>query len=139
MQGGKSHVDQTTLSSSSSSPSPLIASSPRPIANDYHPPSPTMNLHAVSHSPTLSSTGDQFIFKKPIYNQHYHDTHYHHLERHDSLFQDIKQMFKRNPSTRTNSPTAATTSSSISSITSDYSFGNEFNKDLEHRYGKWGK
>ncbi|KAI8079922.1 kinase-like domain-containing protein [Halteromyces radiatus] len=78
-------------------------------------------------SSSSSSSGQQFIFKKPIYNHHYHQTHYHHhLERHDSFFQDMKQFFFKSKSNHSKS------------TTSHSSFGNEFNKDLESRYGTWG-
>jgi hypothetical protein len=88
---------------------------------------------------TPLSPGHQFVFKKPVYNHHYHATHYHHLERHDSIFQELKHLFKRN-SKRTLSHHRTSSSNSLNdSSSSNYSFGNEFNKDLEQRYGKWGK
>lgn len=72
----------------------------------------------------------QFIFEKPTYNHHYKETHFNHLDRHDSFFDGIKHLFH---------PLTSRRSSTRSSASSTPSFGNEFNKDLEQRYGKWGK
>ncbi|ORZ08115.1 kinase-like domain-containing protein [Absidia repens] len=153
MQGKKSHLLQTIPSSSPSQQQPIANDLPHPSP----PSSPTASTcHFSSEISTVVSPGDQFIFKKPVYNQHYHDTHFHHLVRHDSLFQGLKhRLFKRtnttlsrsmihsptisnNNTTTTTSASRSSDSSSCSHSISDYSFGNEFNKDLEHRYGKWG-
>lgn len=93
----------------------------------------------TSCTETPLSPGHQFVFKKPVYNHHYHATHYHHLERHDSIFQELKHLFKRNPRRSLLHHRTSSSSSVNDTSISDYSFGNEFNKDLEQRYGKWGK
>jgi hypothetical protein len=92
-------------------------------------------------------TPSQFVFKKPEYNSHYHHTHFHHhLEKKDTIFKDLKRLFikkngdKKKKSRLLEDMTSANSSgSSIYSKQSDLSFANEFNKDLEGRYGKWGK
>ena len=45
---------------------------------------------------SLQSTPSQFIFSKPEYDSHYHHTHFHHLEKKDTLFHDMKRFFKKN-------------------------------------------
>lgn len=89
------------------------------------PPQPQNNRQRLAQ---------QFIFKKPTYNDHYKETHFNHLERHDSLFNGLKHLFRLHPLSSLRSSTRSSVSTN-----STYSFGNEFNKDLEQRYGKWGK
>ncbi|CAO3651090.1 unnamed protein product [Cunninghamella echinulata] len=50
-------------------------------------PSTTTSL--PSSRPTTPS---QFIFKKPEYNKSYHSTHFHHLEKKDTLLHDLKHI-----------------------------------------------
>lgn len=91
---------------------------------------------------TPPSTPNRFIFNKPEYDDHYHKTHYHHLQRHTSLFKDFKQLFKKTPLNHLlhlqQQPKSSLESVALSPSVSDYSFGNEFNKDLESKYGTWG-
>ncbi|KAI9301792.1 kinase-like domain-containing protein [Cunninghamella echinulata] len=94
---------------------------------------------------TPPSTPNRFIFNKPAYDDHYHKTHYHHLQRHTSLFKDFKQLFKKTPLNhllhlqhQQQQPKSSLESVALSPSVSDYSFGNEFNKDLESKYGTWG-
>ncbi|OZJ02729.1 hypothetical protein BZG36_04708 [Bifiguratus adelaidae] len=47
-----------------------------------------------SETPTRATTPSQFLFNKPEYNHHYHQTHYHHLERKETFFHDLKRFFK---------------------------------------------
>ncbi|ORZ14675.1 kinase-like domain-containing protein [Absidia repens] len=96
-------------------------------------------------SKSESAPSQQFVFKKPVYDSHYLSTHYNHLERHDSIFKEFKHLFKRNSRHGTSKLSdVGSQRSSKSGIGSGsgcvaYSFGNEFNKDLKHHYGKWGK
>lgn len=88
-------------------------------------------------APSRPTTPSQFIFKKPEYNKQYHHTHFHHhhhSEKKDTLFKDIKKLFKSSDKKKK----AAASRSSTTSVYSDHSFANEFNKDLEGKYGKWG-
>jgi hypothetical protein len=103
-------------------------------------------------APQRPSTPSQFIFKKPEYNHHYHNTHFHHLEKKETVLHDLKRFFKggdkkskshhklsdhkkKKKVRRETSSTAM----SITSRASDISFANDFNRDIEGRYGKWGK
>ncbi|KAI9470512.1 MAG: kinase-like domain-containing protein [Benjaminiella poitrasii] len=92
-----------------------------------------------------SSTPSQFVFKKPEYNSHYHHTHFHHLEKKDTIFHDLKRFFRKGHDKKKKSRLLDDTSSvrsngsSVYSRHSDLSFANEFNKNLEGRYGKWGE
>lgn len=91
-----------------------------------------------------TSTPSQFVFKKPEYNSHYHHTHFHHLEKKETIFHDLKQFFKKSQDKKKkkhlldDSSSVRSSSSSVYSRQSDLSFANEFNKNLEGRYGKWG-
>lgn len=97
-----------------------------------------------SSSTSLTNTPSQFVFKKPEYNSHYHHTHFHHLEKKDTVFHDLKRFFKKNQDKKKkkhllDDSSVRSSGSSVYSRQSDLSFANEFNKDLEARYGKWGK
>ncbi|KAI8644483.1 kinase-like domain-containing protein [Parasitella parasitica] len=102
---------------------------------------------SVVSSATISRTNTpaQFIFKKPEYNSHYHHTHFHHLEKKDTIFHDMKRFFKKNQDKKKkrnlldDSSSVRSSGSSVYSRQSDLSFANEFNKNLEGRYGKWGE
>lgn len=91
--------------------------------------------------PTRPSTPSQFIFKKPSYDKHYHHTHFHHhhhqqeKKANNGLFKDLKKLFKS--SSKSKSSNSSSTTSIKSS--SEASFANEFNRDIEGKYGKWGK
>ncbi|KAI9270892.1 kinase-like domain-containing protein [Sporodiniella umbellata] len=63
--------------------------------------------------------GAQFIFQRPTYNKAYHHTHFHHPS-HKKL--PLLQRFFRSEK-RQKRP----------------SFANEFNQDLEGKYGQWGR
>ncbi|KAI8334641.1 kinase-like domain-containing protein [Chlamydoabsidia padenii] len=136
---------------SSSSISSLEDSSQGNTPNSLsRPVSPEHNNKNGSHSSTSSSTShkrpttpSQFIFKKPEYNKNYHHTHFHHLEKKDTLLHELKRFFKHdkkkhNKKSIPSSSSRPSLASSESRI-SDLSFANEFNKDLEGRYGKWGR
>lgn len=98
-------------------------------------------------STTISrvNTPSQFVFKKPEYDSHYHDTHFHHFEKKDTIFHDLKRFFKKNQEKKKKRKAliedqsgVRSSSSSVYSRQSDLSFANEFNKDIQSRYGKWG-
>ena len=124
-------------------------SPPQPIteattATDYTSSSrPTSAMGSATVSRT--NTPAQFVFKKPEYNSHYHHTHFHHLEKKDTIFHDLKRFFKKNQDKKKkkhlldDTSSVRSSASSVYSRQSDLSFANEFNKDLEGRYGKWGK
>ena len=124
-------------------------SPPHPIteattATDYVSSSrPTSATGSAAISRT--NTPAQFVFKKPEYNSHYHHTHFHHFEKKDTIFHDLKRFFKKNQDKKKkkhildDTSSARSSSSSVYSRQSDLSFANEFNKNLEGRYGKWGK
>ncbi|KAG2220002.1 hypothetical protein INT45_010370 [Circinella minor] len=131
---------------------------------------PTFSERSKSQASSISSidstaTPSQFVFKKPKYNSRYHQTHFHHLKKKDTVFHDLKRFFKggtsaadstsgdeRSSSTKkknqrlsAHEPMQAYPSmdsndtASLSSRKSNLSFANEFNKDIEARYGKWGR
>ncbi len=94
----------------------------------------------VSHSTSVTSlpgrptTPSQFVFKKPQYNKEYHHTHFHHLEKKDTIVHGLKKFFKSDKSKKKEKKSTPSIKS-----TSEISFANEFNRDLEGKYGKWGK
>jgi hypothetical protein len=108
-------------------------------ANSLKPPSSdssSLESKGISHSasatslPVRPTTPSQFVFKRPQYNKEYHQNHFHHLEKKDSVFKDFKNLFK---SDKKKAKTPSVKSGS------ELSFANEFNRDLEGKYGKWGK
>lgn len=97
----------------------------------------------IHHSASLTSlppgrptTPSQFVFKRPTYNKEYHHTHFHHLEKKETIFHELKKFFKSDKSKKKSKKNASLTSLKSSS---EISFANEFNRDLEGKYGKWGK
>ncbi|KAI9492477.1 kinase-like domain-containing protein [Zychaea mexicana] len=114
-----------------------------------------------------SATPSQFVFKKPRYNNRYLQTHFHHIKKKDTIFHELKRFLKKGAGGggSNGGGSAASTSgdeksstkrfsarepiksypsmdfdtASVSSRRSDLSFANEFNKDIEARYGKWGR
>lgn len=145
-------------SSYPASPTSSIGSNPpHPrLSSSYSTPhrSPLRN-RSVTGSATTSgtTTPSQFVFKKPEYNHHYHQTHYHHLEKRDSLFGDLKRLFRHSSQIGAHgrkshhnhrhgsSPDDDThgTSSETHTPTRQFSFANKFNEDIKEKYGKWGK
>jgi hypothetical protein len=118
--------------------------------NDSNAPSfgsssPEEEAPSKPASTTISrqNTPAQFVFKKPEYNSHYHSTHFHHLEKKDTIFHDLKRFFKKSKSKKKclqdDASSVRSGASSVYSKASDLSFANEFNKNIEGRYGKWGK
>ncbi|KAF7727990.1 serine/threonine protein kinase [Apophysomyces ossiformis] len=115
--------------SSSGVSTPLSLSRPPSGESNQERPTPSSS----SSLPARPTTPSQFIFKKPEYNSHYHKNHFHHLEKKDTLLHDLKRFFKPDKKKKTNKNLSARSSYS------DLSFANEFNKDIEGRYGKWGR
>lgn len=74
------------------------------------------------------NTPPQFIFKKPLYNQYYHQTHFHHssgaltpIQSNTHIttpFNDLKRFFVNN--------------------LTEPSFANQFKQNISSRYGQWG-
>ncbi|KAI8394070.1 kinase-like domain-containing protein [Radiomyces spectabilis] len=111
--------------------------------HEHYSSSESKPTHAMRDSPSPSSfhrtcTPSQFIFKKPEYDSHYHHTHFHHLEKKDTILNDLKHFFKKKSRKSYIDDDGTSVRSSVS-MHSDISFANEFNKDLGKRYGKWGQ
>ncbi|KAI8638280.1 kinase-like domain-containing protein [Parasitella parasitica] len=96
---------------------------------------------SVSSLPVRPTTPSQFIFKRPTYNKEYHHTHFHHLEKKETIFKDLKKLFKGDKNKKRSSKKDTDKKSKSPSIksSSELSFANEFNRDLEGKYGKWGR
>lgn len=99
-------------------------------------------------TPSPPGTPSQFVFNKPRYNNRYMQTHFHHQpntkKKKDTLLHDLKRLIKKSDKNDTQPsppppPAPDDTLSIASSRHSGLSFANEFNTDLEARYGKWGK
>ncbi|KAI8974709.1 kinase-like domain-containing protein [Pilobolus umbonatus] len=86
----------------------------------------------------LSPPASQFVFNRPNYSnkKHCHHTHFHHLEKKETFLTDLKRFFK---TSKKKQKELCPSDTSIRSKSSVASFGNEFNRDLEGRYGKWGR
>lgn len=96
---------------------------------------PSASLHSASQSSLFQArptTPSQFVFKRPQYNKEYHHTHFHHLEKKETILHDLKKFFKSDKKKEKKKPTLTKSASEIS-------FANEFNRDLEGKYGKWGE
>ncbi|ORX58162.1 Pkinase-domain-containing protein [Hesseltinella vesiculosa] len=110
---------------SSTSLSPLQPpSSPAPMdihGKNSRPPLP--------HRPATCSTPTQFVFKKPEYDQHYHDTHFHHHKPSSPaepknlgmIWSDLRRFFVWDQDQENNA------------------FANQFRQHLGARYGTWGR
>ncbi|RCH96677.1 serine/threonine protein kinase, partial [Rhizopus stolonifer] len=84
---------------------------------------------STSSLPSRPGTPSQFVFKRPQYNKEYHHTHFHRSEKKETLLHDLKRFFKGDKKKK--APSIASNS--------DLSFANEFNRNLEGKYGKWGR
>ncbi|KAI8368948.1 kinase-like domain-containing protein [Blakeslea trispora] len=104
----------------------------------YSTSTASIDAKGIPHSFSTSSlhsrpsTPSQFVFKKPQYNKEYHHTHFHRLEKKPTILKDLKKIFRSDKSKKEKYKTIHKSSSEIS-------FANEFNKDLEGKYGKWGR
>ncbi|KAI7868904.1 kinase-like domain-containing protein [Spinellus fusiger] len=136
-----SSASMTLPATTSHTPSTLSPHTSGEQSKDYSPPSSQPTLHFASPEKDTDSiqtktTPSQFVFKKPEYNSHYHSTHFHHEPKND-FFNDIKRFFKSDKKKK--KTTDSISIKSTSSRASDLSFANEFNKNIEGRYGKWGR
>ncbi|CAO3597411.1 unnamed protein product [Absidia cylindrospora] len=133
-----------------------------------NPTPPTTYTSTISSSSSSSSTSScnnspssiifpslphQFVFKRPEYNEYYHQTHFHHQYQqkhhhvaHDhsspptSQWLDCLNFFVDHPSVTSSAKVSSSSStSSTISKSADFTFGNQFHHDLETRYGKWGR
>ncbi|KAL9556916.1 hypothetical protein MBANPS3_001627 [Mucor bainieri] len=133
--GDEQTLNNSTKKSSSSDDTSSIASSSLDAKGIPHSAS-------VSSLPVRPTTPSQFIFKRPNYNKEYHHTHFHHLEKKDTIFKDLKKLFKgdkhKKKSAKKDSTDKKSKTPSVKS-SSELSFANEFNRDLEGKYGKWGR
>jgi hypothetical protein len=125
-------------------------------ASQPQPTSPTSSTNSSSStSSSISSTRPsyhhrpsslnpnnlpaQFVFKKPLYNQHYHQTHFHHnappppsppnaitpISTNDKdYWSELRRFFVNQPTT---------------SIEEQQPFANQFRQNISSRYGQWGK
>ncbi|KAI9308096.1 kinase-like domain-containing protein [Cunninghamella echinulata] len=126
-------------SPTSSSSSPTLSPLPPPRASSYNnnntKPLSISRPH-LPHRPATCTTPTQFIFKKPEYDQHYHDTHFHHHKkpplqespRNTSkdlsiIWTDLRRFFVNPVDPNTKSET----------------FGNQFRQNIGTRYGTWGR
>lgn len=121
------------------------------------PSSPSSSYGSTeSNSPVSKSsltirppTPSQFIFKKPEYNLHYQSTHYHHSEsspKSPGIFHELRRFFGGTLDTVTSRDGAESVCSddaasvrTTNSRSSEISFANKFNDNLEGKYGKWGE
>ncbi|KAI8988669.1 kinase-like domain-containing protein [Pilobolus umbonatus] len=101
----------------------------------------------LSHRPSSTcSTPSQFVFKKPEYNEQYHQTHFHRQpsqERKDLFlaWSELRRFFVNTQ--QSVSPTSPTNSSVHSqedtSNNKSETFANQFRQDIGGRYGTWGR
>ncbi|KAI8362692.1 kinase-like domain-containing protein [Choanephora cucurbitarum] len=133
----------------------------RPSIQQTASPTSTSNSTTSSVSSSTSTSSrhtnmpSQFVFKKPLYNQHYHQTHFHHHappsppssispththhsqtpdQRNKDLFlawSDLRRFFAHQQSPL--SPVSPTLE------TEEQSFANQFKHNISGRYGQWGR
>ncbi|KAI7868085.1 kinase-like domain-containing protein [Spinellus fusiger] len=135
----QSPLAQSPLVQSSKPPSPSSSSSSSSNNNNNNNNSPTLPTNApvscavprptLTHRPASLCTPSQFIFKKPEYNQHYHQTHFHRpsMEEHKDSFlvwSDLRRFFV--PDAEEERPRSGT-------------FANQFRQDIGSKYGTWGR
>ncbi|KAK4520228.1 Oxidored_FMN domain-containing protein [Mucor velutinosus] len=150
-----------TLSTSSAEPTFCTNSNAAaPILSQQQP------RPLLSHRPASTcSTPSQFVFKKPEYDERYHQTHFHRSNKHDYYQQqqqqqqqsqdrkdlflawsDLRRFFVNTQQSQQYpvSPTHSTSSfthqptTAESTVKSD-TFANQFRQDIGGRYGTWGR
>lgn len=120
----------------------------------YSRPSSRSSSYGSADSTTPSKpltirppTPSQFIFKKPEYNLHYQSTHYHHSEstpKSPGFFHELRRFFGGLDTVTSRDGAESVCSDDAASIkttasrSSELSFANKFNDNLEGKYGKWG-
>jgi hypothetical protein len=102
-------------------------------------PSSTLSTNSSSSSEKVITRSNsqlplQFVFKKPLYNQVYHKTHFHHSQVNPQLCQERKDVFLGWSDLRRFFVTEDDKDESKSER-----FANQFRQNIESRYGKWGK
>lgn len=142
---------EPTFCTNSNAAAPILSQQqPRPI---------------LSHRPASTcSTPSQFVFKKPEYDERYHQTHfhrsnkndYHHLqqqqqqqsqERKDLFlaWSDLRRFFvntqqsQQYPVSPTHSTSPSINQPTTETTVKSDTFANQFRQDIGGRYGTWGK
>jgi hypothetical protein len=149
-----------TLSTSSAEPTfctnSNAAAAPILLTTSQQQPRPIL-----SHRPASTcSTPSQFIFKKPEYDERYHQTHFHRQSSSQSIQQhhndrssgnkdlflawsDLRRFFVNTQQQQgvvsPTSPTDSTHSLEDNKSTKSDTFANQFRQDIGGRYGTWGK
>lgn len=97
------------------------------------------------------NTPPQFVFKKPLYNQHYHQTHFHHQQQPQHQHQQQPQQQPQHQHqqhqltpTQTNHPQHFMDLKRFFGSSNDQHeqqqpFANQFRQNVSGRYGQWGK
>jgi hypothetical protein len=151
---------RSQLFQSSKPPSPTLStSSAEPtFSNHSNTAIPTLQKHrpVLNHRPAsaTAATPSQFIFKKPEYDERYHQTHFHRQSpptstststslnnEKDKLLAwstDLKRFFHQQPPSPTRSTHSQDETESMVSNKSE-TFANKFRQDISGRYGTWGK
>ncbi|KAI9475883.1 MAG: kinase-like domain-containing protein [Benjaminiella poitrasii] len=158
----------TSISSTSSSSSTTASSISSLIVAAAAPQSPQSQTAAAlrssqhrSSSCLINSVPSQFVFKKPLYNQLYHQTHFHHHHPPPSPFTTCSSPPHLITPTHTQHPTVADRShkdmiffdlrrffihpppsSTTTTETEDQqqqTFGNQFKQNISSKYGQWGR
>ncbi|GAA5814833.1 hypothetical protein MFLAVUS_008336 [Mucor flavus] len=142
-----------TLSTSSAEPTFCTNSNAVPIllTTSQQQPRPIL-----SHRPASTcSTPSQFVFKKPEYDERYHQTHFHRQSSSQSLhhpnsdrkdlflaWSDLRRFFvntQQQQQYTPSSPTGSTHSHEESNPTKPGTFANQFRQDIGGKYGTWGR
>ncbi|KAI8885716.1 Pkinase-domain-containing protein, partial [Backusella circina FSU 941] len=107
-----------------------------------HPPaspSSTLSSNSSNSSEKVISRSNsqlplQFVFKKPLYNQVYHKTHFHHSQMNQQPCQDLflgwsdlRRFF------------VTEDDKDDKDESKSERFANQFRQNIESRYGKWGR
>lgn len=122
---------RSQLIQSSKPPSPTLSTcSAEATFINSNAAAPILSQHQsrpqLQHRPASTcSTPSQFVFKKPEYNENYHQTHFHRNNTNDSFaWSDLRRFFGQEnviPSTNSNA------------------FANQFKQNIGDKYGTWGK
>ncbi|RCI03717.1 hypothetical protein CU098_006170 [Rhizopus stolonifer] len=143
-----------TLSTSSAEPTFYTNSNAAaPILSQHQQPRPVLSHRPASTCSTPPPS--QFVFKKPEYNEAYHQTHFHRNNPPPQLQQDRKDLFlawsdlrrffvntqqQQQQQPYPVSPSSPTQSNhSQEEYTKPDTFANQFRQDIGGRYGTWGR
>lgn len=154
----KSTRPRSQLFQSSKPPSPTLStSSAEPtFCTNSNAAAPILSQQQprpiLSHRPASTcSTPSQFVFKKPEYDERYHQTHFHRSKHYHQQQQDRKDLFlawsdlrrffvNTQPQSGRVSPSSPTHSNySQEETPKPDTFANQFRQDIGGRYGTWGK